>query len=156
MENLIAALAVDGKYLMANTIKNLMERDKTLQNAPKDNQKAIVQDMTARCLVVAQALCCTLEEAYKEINKVDWKYNFNGENKTMTKKQFDKINNDVNKLLNGKKIKGIDLSVYDIRELVNVLENLKKKPEFINGNVKKFCDKYGIKVCEYGVGWKVL
>ena len=66
------------------------------------------------------------------------------------------INNDVNKLLNGKKIKGIDLSVYDIRELVNVLENLKKKPEFINGNVKKFCDKYGIKVCEYGVGWKVL
>lgn len=74
----------------------------------------------------------------------------------MTKKQFDKINNDVNKLLNGGKIKGIDLSVYDIRELVNVLENLKKKPEFINSNVKKFCDKYGIKVCEYGIGWKVL
>ena len=74
----------------------------------------------------------------------------------MTKKQHDKINNDVNKLLNGGKIKGIDLSVYDIRELVNVLENLKKKPEFINGNVKKFYDKYGIKVCEYGVGWKVL
>ena len=48
-----------------------MERDKTLQNVPKDNQKAVVQDMTARCLVVAQALYCTLEEAYKEINKVD-------------------------------------------------------------------------------------
>ena len=55
----------------------------------------------------------------------------------MTKKQFDKINNDVNKLLNGEKIRGIDLSVYDIRELVNVLENLKKKPEFINRNVKR-------------------
>ena len=58
MENLIAALAVDGKYLMTNTVKNLMEHDRTLQNVPKDNQKAIVQDMTARCLVVAQALCC--------------------------------------------------------------------------------------------------
>ena len=67
MENLIAALAVDGKYLMTNTVKNLMEHDRTLQNVPKDNQKA----MTARCLVVAQALCCTLEEAYKEINKVN-------------------------------------------------------------------------------------
>lgn len=51
MENLIAALAVDGKYLMANTVKNLMERDRTIQNVPKDNQKAVVQDMTARCLV---------------------------------------------------------------------------------------------------------
>lgn len=39
MENLIAALAVDGKYLMANTVKNLMERDRMLQNVPKDNQK---------------------------------------------------------------------------------------------------------------------
>lgn len=56
---------------MANTVKSFMEHDKTLQNVPKDNQKAVVQDMTARCLVVAQALCCTLEEAYKEINKVD-------------------------------------------------------------------------------------
>lgn len=71
MKNLIAALAVDGKYLMTNTVRDLMERDRTLQNVPTDNQKAIVQDMTARCLVVAQALCCTLEEAYKEINKVD-------------------------------------------------------------------------------------
>lgn len=71
MENLIAALAVDGKYLMTNTVRNLMERDRTLQNVPKDNQKAVVQDMTDMCLVVAQALCCTLEEAYKEINKVD-------------------------------------------------------------------------------------
>lgn len=25
-----------------------------------------------------------------------------------------------------------------------------------NNNVKKFCDKYGIKVCECGIGWKVL
>ena len=74
----------------------------------------------------------------------------------MTKKQHDKINNDVNKLLNGEKIRGIDLSVYDIRELVNVLENLTKKPEFINSNVKKFCNKYDIKVCECGIGWKVL
>ena len=71
MEKLIAALAVDGKFLMVNTVRNLMERDRTLQNVPKDNQKAVVQDMTARCLVVAQALNCTLEEAYKEINKVD-------------------------------------------------------------------------------------
>ena len=70
-EKLNRSLAVDGKYLMTNTVRDLMERDRTLQNVPTDNQKAIVQDMTARCLVVAQALCCTLEEAYKEINKVD-------------------------------------------------------------------------------------
>lgn len=71
MKNLIAALAVDGKYLMTNTVRNLMERDRMLQNVHKDNQKAVVQNMTARCLVVAQVLCCTLEEAYKEINKID-------------------------------------------------------------------------------------
>lgn len=74
----------------------------------------------------------------------------------MTKKQYNKINNDVNKLLNGEKIKGFNLSIYDIRTLVDVLENLKNKPEFINGNVKKFCDKYDIKICECGIGWKVL
>lgn len=71
MENLIAALAVDGKYLMTNTVRGFMERDGAIQNVPKDNQKAVIQDMTSRCLVVAQVLCCTLEEAYKEINKVD-------------------------------------------------------------------------------------
>ena len=71
MKNLIAALAVDGKYLMTNTVRNLMERDRMLQNVHKDNQKAVVQNMTARFLVVAQVLCCTLEEAYKEINKID-------------------------------------------------------------------------------------
>ena len=71
MENLIAALAVDGKYLMTNTVRNLMECDRTLQNVPKDNRKSVVQDMTARCLVVAQALYCTLEDAYKEINRTD-------------------------------------------------------------------------------------
>ena len=152
MENLIAALAVDGKYLMTNTVKNLMEHDRTLQNVPKDNQKAIVQDMTARCLVVAQALCCTLEEAYKEINKVNWKYNFKGEIKPWRRNNMIKLI----MLLNGEKIKGFNLSVYDIRELVNVLENLKNKPEFINSNVKKFCDKYSIKVCKCGIGWKVL
>ena len=53
MENLIAALAVDGKYLMSNTVRGF------------------IQDMTARCLVVAQTLCCTLEDAYKEINRTD-------------------------------------------------------------------------------------
>ena len=67
METMIAALAVDGKFLMANTVRNLMERDKTLQNVLTDERNAVVQNMTARCLVVAQALCCTLEEAYKEI-----------------------------------------------------------------------------------------
>ncbi len=74
----------------------------------------------------------------------------------MTKKQYEKINNDVNKLLKGEKIKGLNLSPYDIEILVDVLENLNNKPEFINNNIKKFCDKYGIKVCECGIGWKIL
>ena len=71
METMIAALAVDGKFMMANTMRNLMERDGTLQNVPRNEQNAVVQDMTGRCLVVAQALCCTLEEAYKEIKDLD-------------------------------------------------------------------------------------
>ena len=74
----------------------------------------------------------------------------------MTKKQYEKINNDVNKLFKGEKIKGLNLSPYDIEILVDVLENLNNKPEFINNNIKKFCDKYGIKVCECGIGWKIL
>ena len=74
----------------------------------------------------------------------------------MTKKQYEKINNDVNKLLKGEKIKGLNLSPYDIEILVDVLENLNNKPEFINNNIKKLCDKYGIKVCECGIGWKIL
>ena len=36
----------------------------------------------------------------------------------MTKKQYEKINNDVNKLLKGEKIKGLNLSPYDIEILV--------------------------------------
>lgn len=74
----------------------------------------------------------------------------------MTRKQHEKIENDVSKLLDGKKIMGLNLSLLDIKLIVDLLKNLKNKPVFINGNVKKFCDKYGIKVCKCGIGWKVL
>ena len=43
-----------------------------------------------------------------------------------------------------------------MNDLLYNINKAEKKKVFINGNVKKFCDKYGIKVCEYGIGWKVL
>lgn len=73
----------------------------------------------------------------------------------MIKKQREKIENDVNRLLDGKRINGLNLSLLDIKLIVDLLKNLKNKPEFMNGNVKKFCDKYGIEVYQYGMGWKV-
>lgn len=73
----------------------------------------------------------------------------------MTKKQFEKITRDVNRLLDGQKVKGLNFPPESIREIVRILENYNYKPKFINGDAKMFCDKYGIVTETCGIGWKI-
>ncbi|MBQ3543458.1 MAG: hypothetical protein IJA34_00475 [Lachnospiraceae bacterium] len=63
----------------------------------------------------------------------------------------------IEKWLNGEKVKGINISTYDIRLLVDIYNAIVKnqKPEFINGNVKQILDKCNIETVECGIGWKV-
>lgn len=68
-----------------------------------------------------------------------------------------KLKSYIEKWLNGEKVKGIVVSVYDIRLLVDIYNAIAKnqKPEFINGNVKQILDKCNIETVECGIGWKV-
>ena len=69
-----------------------------------------------------------------------------------------KLKEYIMKWLDGKKIKGIELSQYDIYSCIDVYNAIvrKEKPEFINGKVKEVLDKCGIKTVTCGVGWKVV
>ena len=68
-----------------------------------------------------------------------------------------KFKNYIEKWLNGEKVKGIDVSSYDINCCIDVYNGIvrKKKHEFINGKVKEVLDKCNIKTVEYGIGWKI-
>lgn len=68
-----------------------------------------------------------------------------------------KLKSYIEKWLNGEKVKGIVVSVYDIRLLVDIYNAITKnqKPEFINGNVKQILDKCNIETVECGIGWKI-
>lgn len=59
--------------------------------------------------------------------------------------------------LDGKHIKGINITPEEIWECVDIYNAIVKKgkPEFISGNVKKILDKCGIKTVEKGIGWRV-
>lgn len=63
----------------------------------------------------------------------------------------------IEKWLNGEKVNGINVSLLDIQECIEVYNGIvrKEKPEFINGKVKEILDKCNIKTVEHGVGWKV-
>lgn len=64
----------------------------------------------------------------------------------------------VGKLMFGKKVYGYGfMSPVDIRELYRVWSemNCGYSPDFINGNVKKVLDKFGIPTKECGTGWIV-
>ena len=63
----------------------------------------------------------------------------------------------IEKWLNGKKVKNIDVSLYDIQECIRVYNAIltKENTEFINGKVKEILDKCNIQTIEYGIGWKV-
>lgn len=62
------------------------------------------------------------------------------------------------KWINGEKVRGINISLYDIQECVRIYNAMtqNEKPEFINGKVKEILDKCKIKTVEYGIGWRVV
>lgn len=61
------------------------------------------------------------------------------------------------KWIKGNKVRGINVSLYDIQECVRIYNAIvrKEKPSFINGTVKKILDKCGIKTENEGIGWRV-
>ena len=61
------------------------------------------------------------------------------------------------KWINGEKVRGINVSLYDIQECVRIYNAMvrKEKPEFINGKVKEILDKCGIKTVVEGIGWRI-
>lgn len=63
----------------------------------------------------------------------------------------------IEKWLNGEKVRGFDVSLYDIECCMNIYNAItrKEKPEFINSRVKEILDKCNIKTVENGIGWKV-
>lgn len=73
----------------------------------------------------------------------------------MTKKQYiQKLKQYIDILCDGKKIRGIDMSLSDIYTLIDIYNG--HADCFIQGNVKKVLDKCGIKTTEQGVGWRVV
>lgn len=63
----------------------------------------------------------------------------------------------IKKWLNGEKIRGIDVSLYDIQECINIYNGIvrKEKPEFINRKIKEVLDKCSIKTIAHSIGWKI-
>ena len=61
------------------------------------------------------------------------------------------------KWMDGQKVRGINVSLYDIQECVRIYNAMvrKEKPEFINGKVKEILDKCNIKTVTEGIGWRV-
>lgn len=61
------------------------------------------------------------------------------------------------KWINGEKVRGINVSLYDVQECVRIYNAMtqNEKPEFINGKIKEILDKCKIKTVEYGIGWRV-
>ena len=61
------------------------------------------------------------------------------------------------KWTDGQKVRGINVSVYDIEECIRVYNAIiqKEKPSFINSKVKEILDKCNIKTATEGIGWRV-
>ena len=61
------------------------------------------------------------------------------------------------KWMDGQKVRGINVSLYDIKECVRIYNAMvrKENPEFINGKVKEILDKCGIKTVVEGIGWRI-
>ena len=68
-----------------------------------------------------------------------------------------KLKSYLEKWMDGQKIRGINVSLYDIQECVRIYNAMvrKEKPEFINGKVKEILDKCGIKTVVEGIGWRI-
>ena len=68
-----------------------------------------------------------------------------------------KLKSYLEKWMHGQKVRGINVSLYDIQECVRIYNAMvrKEKPEFINGKVKEILDKCGIKTVVEGIGWRI-
>ena len=68
-----------------------------------------------------------------------------------------KLKSYLEKWIDGQKVKGINISLYDIQECVRIYNAMvrKENPEFINGKVKEILDKCGIKTVVEGIGWRI-
>ena len=68
-----------------------------------------------------------------------------------------KLKSYLEKWIAGEKVRGINVSLYDIQECVRIYNAMvrKEKPEFINGKVKETLDKCGIKTVVKGIGWRI-
>ena len=72
----------------------------------------------------------------------------------MTKNNgMQKLKEYIDILCDGKKMRGIDVSLSDAYILMDIYNGYADC--FIQGNVKKVLDKCGIKTTEHGVGWRV-
>ena len=61
------------------------------------------------------------------------------------------------KWMDGQKVRGINVSLYDIQECVRIYNAMvrKENPSFINGKVKEILDKCNIKTVTEGIGWRI-
>ena len=62
------------------------------------------------------------------------------------------------KWTDGQKVRGINVSLYDVEECIRVYNAIirKEKPEFINGKVKEILDMCNIKTITEEIGWRVI
>ena len=70
---------------------------------------------------------------------------------------MEKFKGYIEKWLDGQKIRGIQVSLLDIRECVRIYNAMVRngKPEFINGKVKEILDKCKIETVEEEIGWRI-
>lgn len=68
-----------------------------------------------------------------------------------------KLRTYIEKWLDGQKVRGIQVSLLDIRECVRIYNAMvrNEKPKFINGKVKEILDKCKIETVEEGIGWRI-
>ena len=65
----------------------------------------------------------------------------------------------IEKWIDGKKVKNINVTLYDINECIYIYNSIledRNNIEFITGKVKEILDKCNIKTVEYGTGWKIV
>lgn len=68
-----------------------------------------------------------------------------------------KLKNMLIKLTEGQKVRGFNLSLSDIQELIRIYNTKarKERTTFINGNCKAVLDQCSIKTKVNGIGWEV-
>ena len=68
-----------------------------------------------------------------------------------------KLKEYIEKWLDWQKVRGIQVSLLDIRECVRIYNAIvrNEKPEFINGKVKEILDKCKIETVVEEIGWRI-